>query len=586
MKTVKISIAKLSAHPYHEDVYKSVTTSSLKLSFNRTNNEPIYPIIIVPNTNDPELPDLYWVVSGMLRLNTLIQSGFEEAEVIIMDLTDEIQIRNLIIDLNKQRVKSGHELLMEFRHYIKMYPDHRGKKGSRYSKIAKEMGGSKEQIKQFVMMNKFFSGEGDVVLEKIFGKELSLSQAEKLKKVVEKYPEKFASEDSFHKLCDGTFDFNRLEYSISNLSIDDELEFELITSYLKKELTPEEFTKMLEKMGRVEKRVDSHKNNKVIVPEIDENYQSDHAHLIQGNNREVEFINPFGKPINCIIGSPPYGNLRLNGDDHDTETGHNMNGSQYGLYLSETYERYKQYMSPDGSIYVIIDDFRNNAGSLSCSYEHFVVEMERRGFFLVSRYVWWKKNPQPRSHQSKNMVNGFEMIYRFTLDPKNYYSNPDLFIELDEKEEGFRSGCTNTDNSGNTTRGGLYYQPNLKKPRNTLDEETCKKIVMDNTQDLDDNFRKNIDVIKGNVQNPEGYFLADDEKRHTSTAPQYLTKTLILESTRPGDLVVDIWNGVGGTMESALQLQRDYLGIELEENYFKQSQRRLQMIEATNALAA
>jgi DNA modification methylase len=321
----------------------------------------------------------------------------------------------------------------------------------------------------------------------------------------------------------------------------------------------------------------------VYVPEIDPDYVSEHVHLIQGNNREVEFTNPFGRLINCILGSPPYGNLRLNGDDPNIETGHNMTGREYGIYLSETYERYKEFMSPDGSIYVIIDDFRNKQGSFSCSLEHFVVEMERKGFYLISRYVWWKNNPQPRSHQSKNMVNGFEMIYRFVLDTENYYSNPDLFIELDEKESGFREGCTNTDNRGHQTRGGLYYQPNLKKPRNTFNEDVCKQIVLDNIQGLDDDFRKNIDVIRGNVQHPEDNFRDDNEKPHTSTSPQYLTMTLILESTKPGDLVVDIWNGVGGTMESSLCLKRDYLGIELEENYIKQTQRRLQMIESESS---
>jgi DNA modification methylase len=257
-----------------------------------------------------------------------------------------------------------------------------------------------------------------------------------------------------------------------------------------------------------------------------------------------------------------------------------MTGREYGIYLSETYERYKQFMSPDGSIYVIIDDFRNKQGSLSCSLEHFVVQMELKGFYLVGRYVWWKNNPQPRSHESKNMVNGFEMVYRFTLDPKKYYSNPNLFIELEEELEGFQVGCTNTDNRGNTTRGGIYFQPPLKKPRNTLDDETGKQIVLDNIDGTEEDLIRNINIIRGNVQHPEDYFRLDDEKRHTSTSPQYLTMTLILESTKPGDLVVDIWNGVGGTMESSLCLKRDYLGIELEENYIRQTQRRLQILES------
>lgn len=570
---------KLLQYPFHQLTYGTTTDDFMEESIVRTGNKPVYPIIVIP-INDPELPDYYWVISGMNRLNALKQMGVTEVEVIIKDISDETEIRKMIIDLNKQRIKTGRVILMEFRHYLEMYPEQRGIPGNRYSKIGKEMGRSKDYIKNMVMLDNFFHGQGDVVMEKIFGGELSVSQGFRLKEVVEKYPDKFAADEVYPKLVDGSYDFKRLDYSLSALDPNNDTDFELMKMYLQKDLTTDEFRDQLIKLGKVEQRKESHKNNKVSIPEIDENYKSEHVHLIQGNNREVEFTNPFGRPINCILGSPPYGNLRLNGNDHSTETGHNVTGREYGVYLSETYERYKEYLSKDGSIYVIIDDFRNKQGSLSCSLEHFVVEMEGKGFYLVGRYVWWKNNPQPRSHESKNMVNGFEMVYRFTLDPKNYYSNPNLFIELEEGLEGFQVGCTNTDNRGKTTRGGVYFQPDMKKPRNTLDDETGKQIVLDNIDGTEDDLIRNINIIRGNVQRPENYFRLDDEKRHTSTSPQYLTMTLILESTKPSDLVVDIWNGVGGTMESSLCLKRDYLGIELEDNYIKQTQRRLQILES------
>ena len=586
MKTVYSDVGKLRQHPYHKLVFDTDQFSYLKGSIKRTGNLPVYPIIVVPDRSAPEIPDVFWVVSGMLRLLTLIWMGVTEVEVSVLDISDETEIKNTIIDLNKQRVKSGHELLMEFRHYLEMYPEQRGIPGNRYSTIGKEMGFSKNKVKELVMLINFFQGEGDCILEKVFGGEMTNNQADLLRKVIEKYPEKFTSEESFRKLCDGSLDFYRLDYALSNLDLNDENEFNVAKGYLKKDFSPDEFRGMLEKMGKVEQRKDNHRKNKVSIPEIDETYISEHVHLIKGNNREVEFVIPFGKLCRCFVGSPPYGSTRLNSDNPDTETGHNMTGKEYGVYLSETYERYKQFMSPDGSIYVIIDDFRTKQGSLSCSIEHFVVEMERKGFYLTSRIVWWKNNPQPRSHKSKNMVNGMEMVYRFTLDPKNYYSNPNLFIELEENVQGVYVGCTNTDNRGNTTRGGSYYQPPLKKARNTLDEESSKQLVLDNIESSEDDLIRNIEIIRGNVQHPEEYFRKDDEKRHTSTSPQYLTMTLILESTEPGDLVVDIWNGVGGTMESALNLKRDYIGVEMEENYFRQTQRRLQILESQLSEAA
>jgi len=483
-------------------------------------------------------------------------------EVIVYEITDDIEIRNLIIDLNKQRAKSGHELLMEFRHFLKMYPDKRGIPGSRYSMIGKEIGRSKDRVKDYVMLNKFFQGEGDVILESLFGGELTLPQVSQLQKVVEKYPEKFNSGESYEILCDRRYDFSRLGYGLTYLSLDNQMDFDLLKLYLEKDINFHEFNKKLEQIGKVEKRIDNHEKNKVSVPNVNDVYTTENSHLIRGNNREVEFLNPFGKPINCLIGSPPYGNRRLNGDDENTDTGHNMTGQEYGEYLSKTYEKYIPYMSKDGSIYVIIDDYRMNNGAHACSLEHFVVEMERKGFFLVGRYPWIKDNPMPRSYADKDMVNGFEMVYRFSLTPKDYYCNPDLFIELEKgKNEGFQEGCTNTTGNGKTSRGNSYYQSHLKKLRNTLDEKSCG------------------DIIRGNVSNPEDFFRQADEKRHTSTSPIYLTSILILESTRPDDLVVDIWNGVGNTMVSTLLLNRKYIGVELEYDYFQQTCRRIKMTE-------
>jgi site-specific DNA-methyltransferase (adenine-specific)/site-specific DNA-methyltransferase (cytosine-N4-specific) len=443
-----------------------------------------------------------------------------------------------------------------------MYPDKRGVPGCRYSNIGTEIGRSKDYVKDMVILYDFFEGEGDCILEGIFGKELSVSDGFKIKKVVKKYPEKFTSEKSFEKICDRRFDYSRLDYGVQYLNLDDEPEFDLLKSYLLKDITLQEFQKNLVQMGKVEQRIDSHEKNKVLVPVYEDVFTTENVHLIKGNNREVVFSNPFGKAINCLVGSPPYGNRRQNGDDKETETGHNMDGQEYGIYLSETYERYIPYMSKDGSIYVIIDDFRLDDGSLSCSLEYFVTEMRNKGFHLVGRYSWIKKNPMPRSYKDKDMVNGFEMVYRFSLDPKNYYCNTDLFLELEKmKNKGFKEGCTNTTGDGKTKRGSSYYQSHLKKLRNTLDKESCE------------------DIIWGNVSNPEDFFRQEGEKRHTSTCPIYLTSSLILESTRPGDLVVDIWNGVGNTMTSSLLLNRKYVGIELNDDYFQQSCRRVEMTE-------
>jgi site-specific DNA-methyltransferase (adenine-specific) len=549
----------LSPHPFHEEVYESDVSDSLEESFVRTENVPVYPILVVPV---PNLLGWFWVVSGMNRLLTLIKMGKKDIEVLVYETTDEKEIKNLIIDLNKQRFKSGRELLREFRHYLSMYPEQRGVPGNRYSKIGKELGRSKDWVKNMVILNNLFEGEGDIILEKIFGKELSVSEGFQIKKVVEKFEDKFATEGSLEKICDPKFDYKRLEYGLSNLSIDDDHDYELLRTYLLKDLTTQEFYKKLQQMGRVRKIVNDHESNKVNVPMFEDVFTSENTHLIHGNSFEVEFKHPFEKQIRCLVGSAEYGNRRLNRESTETSPGHHMNGQEYGMFLAGVYVRYKKFIAPDGSVYVILDDYRHEDGALSCYLEYFVTEMLKNGFYLVGRYIWVKENPMPRSYRDKDMVNGYEMVYRFSLNPKNYYCNPNVFIELEKGEhEGFQEGCTNSDGKGNTSRGSDYYQSHLKKLRNTLDERNCK------------------DIIRGNVCNPEDFFREEKEKRHTSQSPIYLTSTLILESTRPEDLVVDIWNGVGNTMTSALLLGRKYVGIELNKEYYDQTCRRIQMTE-------
>lgn len=560
MKTevITVPIDKLRQHPYHQEGYESKSTDSLEMSFKRTGNKPVYPIVVFPHHE----PGLFWVVSGMSRLETMIQMEISEVEVILYEVTDETEINNLIVDLNKQRIKTGAELLYEFRHFLGMYPPKKGVPGNRYNKIGKEIGKTNNWVKDLVMLNGLFEGEGDIILEKIFNNELSVSEGMLIKEVVETQEEKFSSAEILEKICDPKFDYKRLNFGIRYLELEDDIEYDLFRSYLLREISPEEMEKKLQQMGRINKIIDDHENSKIVVPSFDDVFTTENTHIINGNSLKVDFEHPFEKQIRCLVGSAEYGDRRLNRATIADSPGHHMNGQEYGIFLAGAYVKYKKYLAPDGSIYVILDDFRLDDGSMSCYLEYFVTEMLKNEFYLVGRYIWFKENPMPRSYRDKDMVGGYEMIYRFSLDPQDYYCNTDVFIEKEKGEnESFQEGCTNSDKKGNTTRGSEYYQSHLKKLRNTLDKREC------------------MDIIRGNVCNPETFFRQEEQKKHSSQSPIYLTSTLILESTQPGDLVVDIWNGVGNTMTSALLLGRKYVGIELNKDYYDQTCRRIQLTE-------
>ena len=562
-QNMTVRVDQITQHPTHKMYNSPRKCDQMEDSISNTGNKPINPPTVVP---DPNCEGAFLLISGMIRLDAANNVGIEEIEVLIVDTTDENEIEQLVIELNKQKELDGYEKMMVFFFYLRKFPQQKGIKGSRYQKIGKATNMGFDRVKDLVILINFFEGDGQTIIEKVFSGDLTIKDAFLIKKTIEDFPEKFDSADSFEKISNPDFDFGRLNYAVQHLSIDNDNEFELMSTYLKKDLHLHEFQKTLKQLGKVESRLQRHELSKIHIPELTVNYKTDNTFLIKGDNRTVEIKIPFNKKVAALTGSSVYGigEKRIDSLGTDPKDLKRLTGREFAVYLAETYERYKPYLKEGGSIYNIISDFKNDDGSFSCSLEHFVIEMEKRGMYLVGRYCWTKTNSLPNSYSETDMSNGFEMIYRFVLDPENYYNNPDLFLE-DELPNGKQikvvNGCVNHDKDGTSTRGGKYIQSHLKKLKNVLDEKVGH------------------DVIKGNAANPEDFFRQADETKHTSTAPVYLTSVLIMESTKKGDLVMDIWNGTGNTMTSALLLGRQYVGIEKEETYFNQTCRRAIMTE-------
>lgn len=62
---------------------------------------------------------------------------------------------------------------------------------------------------------------------------------------------------------------------------------------------------------------------------------------------------------------------------------------------------------------------------------------------------------------------------------------------------------------------------------------------------------------------------------HPTQKPVSVLKKIISIASNENDLVLDCFNGVGSTGEAALDMNRRYLGIEIDKKYFDASQKRL-----------
>ena len=70
-------------------------------------------------------------------------------------------------------------------------------------------------------------------------------------------------------------------------------------------------------------------------------------------------------------------------------------------------------------------------------------------------------------------------------------------------------------------------------------------------------------------------YQADTKQEHLTVKPLALIKNILLHSTNETHLVLDPFLGSGTTAVACKELNRQYIGIEKEEEYFKIAQKRL-----------
>lgn len=99
-------------------------------------------------------------------------------------------------------------------------------------------------------------------------------------------------------------------------------------------------------------------------------------------------------------------------------------------------------------------------------------------------------------------------------------------------------------------------------------------------------------LAKGNVCLPENPipdvidFPYAGNKLHPTQKPVEALRPLIEAFTKPGELVLDPFSGSGSTLAAAQQLDRDWIGIELDSRHHQTARRRLAWMQQKGDRAA
>jgi site-specific DNA-methyltransferase (adenine-specific) len=139
--------------------------------------------------------------------------------------------------------------------------------------------------------------------------------------------------------------------------------------------------------------------------------------IYQGNSLDVLKTFP-SESIDCIITSPPYYGLRDYGIEG--QIGQEETPQEYISNLMDIMNECKRVLKKTGSLWINIGDGYDKNKSLLGIPERFVIAMYDRTWLRRNTIIWYKPNCMPSSVKDRFTVD-FEYFYFFTKSKKYYF---------------------------------------------------------------------------------------------------------------------------------------------------------------------
>jgi site-specific DNA-methyltransferase (adenine-specific) len=295
-------------------------------------------------------------------------------------------------------------------------------------------------------------------------------------------------------------------------------------------------------LNELDKKLDREllkKCNKSVVP-AKYDYITDKVKIYNSSCGDLYHI--LDRTIQLIVCSPPFFQARVY-NNGENELGRENTPEEFINNLVKLFDDAKRVLKDEGSMYVNINDTCRD-GSYQAIPQRFVIEMIKRGWILNDEILWTKTNP--KYSPGKRSVRSHEYLFHF-VKSKNFYYNDSWLEGVNDEANTFSYGTNNLFPkliSGMDFRDGVV-RTNVATTQHL--RELCKN---------------------------RGFFL-----NHTAVFPEVIAMIPILSTTRPGDTVLDLFNGTGTTGEASVKLDRKYVGYEYNPEYVMASELRLSIYD-------
>ena len=304
--------------------------------------------------------------------------------------------------------------------------------------------------------------------------------------------------------------------------------------------------------------------------------------------------------FDLIITSPPYFQQRNYGNG-DLGIGNETTESEYLKNILTVFGECVRVLKKTGVIVFNLGDKYIN-GSLSLiPYKFAIQATQNQNIFLINQITWSKLNPTPRQDKRK-LIQATEPFFIFAKS-KDYYFNLDNYLQhLDSFNKSVKSKPS--DKLGKKYVELIKNSDLSEEQKNNAIKALNQAILAVHNGEIE-GFRMKIHGIhklayggqdggRNNQIKNNGFtiirILGNTMKKdiiespveitknnhHPAVYPMYIIQELIKLLTQQGDFVLDPFCGSGTTCIAARNLNRNYLGIEINPDYVNLANNRME----------
>lgn len=241
-------------------------------------------------------------------------------------------------------------------------------------------------------------------------------------------------------------------------------------------------------------------------------------------------------PDNCIdliVTSPPYADSRI-------RTYGGINPDEYIEWFLPKSEQFLRVLKPTGTFILNIKEKVVNSERHTYVLE-LILELRKQGWLWTEEFMWHKKNSVPGKWPNR-FRDSWERILQFNKEKKFKMFQDEVMVPTGDWAKSRLKNLSETDKRRDESRVNSGFG---KKIANWIDREMV--------------YPTNVLHLSTECSN----------KNHSASFPYALPEWFIKLFTEENDLVLDPFLGSGTTAVAAKNLNRNYLGIEINPEYCK-----------------